>query len=301
MKKAQLFHNPGAGNELYNKEELISLIEANGFECRYSSTKDKAWKDIDKDIEFLIIAGGDGTVRDVTEILLDRKILSRTWPIGLLPLGTANNIAKTLKITGGTEQIIQSWHNPKIKKFDVGRIFKVSETKFFLESYGYGIFPFLMMKMKEKDKNETDTSEHRIGLALEELHEIALSYEPRYCKLNVDGTDHSGKFLLVEIMNTRSIGPNLLLDPLADPGDGELEVVMVPENHKKRFAAYIDDKLKGAEETYAFHTLKASDKISINWDGTHVHIDDEIIKLDDDQNVKIELKEGVLEFLVSSE
>jgi diacylglycerol kinase family enzyme len=293
MKIVNLFHNPTAGNEDHDKEELISLLEKNGFECQYSSMK-KDWKDIDEKVDFIVAAGGDGTIRKITKQLLDRKLSEKTWPIALLPLGTANNIAQTLNIEGSTEEIIQSWHHTHIKAFDVGRICGFPGADFFLESLGYGIFPYLIKKMK---KVERPTPEEEINTALELLYEIIFSYEPKQCHLTIDGVDHSGKFLMTEIMNTKLIGPNLFLSPHGDPGDGEFEVIMIPEKDKEKLAAYISDKLKGIESTYTFHQFKAKE-ISISWDGTHMHVDDEMIKIDKGVEIKIELRKGLLEFMV---
>lgn len=291
MKRAKLLHNPIAGDEGYSKKELLALLKDNGFDCTYASTKEKDWKELESDLDFLIVAGGDGTVRKVTKELLNRSVLEKTLPIGLLPLGTANNIAKTLNLTGSVEEIVQTWKKPMLKRFDVGRVGGVPESNFFLESFGYGIFPYLMQETSKMDKKAD------VQTALEMLHRIILSYEPRTCQLRVDDTDHSGKFLLVEVMNTRSIGPNLVLSPLADPGDGEFEVVMVPEKHKEKFAAYVLGKIQGLEETYQFHTLKAKEVI-LSWEGTHVHVDDKIVSLEKGAPVEIEMKESVLEFLV---
>jgi diacylglycerol kinase family enzyme len=297
MKVAKLLHNPGAGDEEHTKKKLISIIESNGFKCKYASLKSKSWKDIESKVDFLIVAGGDGTVRQITKELLNRKVLEKTWPIALLPLGTANNIAKALHISGTAEQIIQSWHTATVKKYDVG-IYDQAKLKFFLEGFGYGIFPYLMQEMKKQDKESTESPERKMQKALALLHQITLSYEPRHCHLEVDGADHSGKFLLAEIMNTRSIGPNLFISPHADPGDGELEVVLVPEENKERFASYVLSKMSGDEKTHVFRTLKAK-SVRISWEGTHVHVDDEILKMNKSTEVQIELKQGLLEFLVS--
>src|SRR5215510_1635364 len=151
MKTVNLLHNPTAGTEDHDKEELISLMEKNGFECQYSSVKGD-WKDIDEKVDFIVAAGGDGTIRKITKQLLDRKLSEKTWPIALLPLGTANNIAQTLNIEGSTEDIIQSWHHAHIKTFDVGRIRNLPKADFFLESLGYGMFPYLIKKMKKVEK-----------------------------------------------------------------------------------------------------------------------------------------------------
>jgi diacylglycerol kinase family enzyme len=299
MKLVNLLHNPDAGSEDHAKEELISLLEANGFECQYSSMNKKSWKKMDEKVDFIISAGGDGTIRKITKHLLDRRLSEKTWPIALLPLGTANNIAQTLEINGTTDEIIQSWHDAEIKKFDVGRLHNLPSAKFFLESFGYGLFPYLMRKMKKVDKKDIATPEMELQTALEILHEIIFSYEPKHCELTVDGVDHSGKFLLAEIMNTRLIGPNLFLSPHGDPGDGQFEIILIPERDKEKLASYVSKKINGLQEPYTFYQLKAKD-INISWDGTHVHVDDEIVKLEKEEKIKIELREGLLEFLVPS-
>src|SRR5689334_5300318 len=108
MKVINLLHNPTAGNEDHSKEELISLLEENGYDCRYSSMK-KDWKRLDEQVDFIVAAGGDGTIRKITKELLERKLSEKIWPIAPLPLGTANNVAQTLGINGSTEDIIRSW------------------------------------------------------------------------------------------------------------------------------------------------------------------------------------------------
>lgn len=293
MKTLNLLHNPTAGSEDHDREELISLMEKNGFECQYSSMK-KNWKDIDEKVDFIVAAGGDGTIRKITKQLLDRKLSEKTWPIALLPLGTANNIAQTLDVEGGAEEIIRSWHHTHIKAFDVGRIRGLAEADFFLESLGYGVFPYLIKKMK---KVETQTPEQEIKTALEVLYDIIFTYEPKQCHLTIDGVDHSAKFLMTEIMNTKLIGPNLFLSPHGDPGDGEFEVILIPEKDKDKLAAYISDKLNGIESPYTFQQFKAKE-ITVRWEGTHMHVDDEIIKIEKGVEIEIEMRKGLLEFMI---
>ncbi|HEY1021967.1 MAG TPA: diacylglycerol kinase family protein [Flavisolibacter sp.] len=296
MKVVKLVHNPGAGDEEHGKRELVDLIEKAGFECRYSSTKKDGWKELDDDVDIIAIAGGDGTVRKVVKLVLGRKLLDRDLRLGVLPLGTANNIGKTLYPEINTKKIIKSWEKEKVKKLDIGRIRNLKEADFFLEGFGYGIFPYLMQEMKAAGEEYSSPEEELRG-ALKKMQKIIQSYEPHNCKLEVDDTDHSGKFLLVEVMNIQSIGPNIVLSPMADPGDGEMEVVMVPEAHKEKFAAYIEHRLGGGEDSYHFHTLKGK-SINITWEGTHVHVDDELLKIEKEKPVGIQVKEGVLDFLV---
>lgn len=305
MKVAKVLHNPGAGDGDNSDKELIAAIEAEGYKCSYLSTKKKGWEKKDweriesKDVDFIVVAGGDGTVRKLAHELLERKLIDKKLPIALLPLGTANNIARTLGIRGEPEDIIKGWKQHEIKKYDVGRIDGIKKHKFFIESYGYGVFPRLMKEMKKLDKSQFDSPEQKIKTALQILHQIILDYKPKLCKLKIDNEDYTGKFLLVEIMNTSSIGPNLHLAPFADPGDEFFEVILITDNQREEFASYVKGKLEGRDESPFFTTLKAK-KLQIYWEGTALHADDEHILLDEAADVKIELQSGLLEFLVPS-
>jgi diacylglycerol kinase family enzyme len=297
MKVCTLIHNTEAGAEKYNKEQLKAIVENLGFECRYSSTKNKWWKEMQPDTDFIIIAGGDGTIRKVVKKLLNKKPLRKRLPIGLLPLGTANNISKTLGIPGELEELGRTWKEKNIRKFDVGIIDGLDKPAFFLEGFGYGIFPMLMERMREKEDKNFVSLEEEMKYSLEILHQIIMSHKPHDLKLEIDGVDHSGSYLLAEIMNIRSIGPNLTLAPDADPGDGCLEAVLVPESHREQLANYVKNKLNKVENPFVFNSIKAK-TIRMQCDANHVHIDDQLLEMTDDVETKIELVEGLLRFFV---
>lgn len=298
MKKAKVLHNPEAGDGDTSKRELMEMIESAGFKCSYSSTKHFRWENIDTaDFDFIVLAGGDGTVRKIAEELLDRKVLDKKLPIGLLPLGTANNIAKTLGLSGVSTDIIEGWRAAGIKKFDVGKISGLPTPSFFLESFGYGLFPKLMNRMKKEKKNDLEEPKERLYEALKTVHRLILDAPLKKCSLHVDGKDYSGNFLLLEVMNTRSIGPNLNLAPDADPGDGFFDVVLINDSQRVALAEYVQKKMDGNEVSFDFPILKAKN-LEMLWDGRHVHVDDEYYKLDKPARIKIELREGLLEFLL---
>ena len=293
MKYAKVLHNPKAGENEFSKKKLLAMIHAAGFECSYSSTKHKGWDDLEAtEADFIVLAGGDGTVRKVAGALLDKKL-----PVGLIPLGTANNIAKTLGLKGKTEDIIRGWNEKNVKKYDVGRIYGLKKASFFLEGFGYGFFPRLMKAMDENKHKLTDSPEKNLKLALETMHDIILTSKAQHCRITVDGADYSGDFLLAEVMNAQSIGPNLNLAPFADPGDGVLDVILISERQREEFANYVLNKLHDKEQPPVFNILKAKN-LEIYWEGKLLHVDDEIIQLKKPQEVKIKLQEGVLEFLV---
>lgn len=298
MKHAKLLHNPTAGSGEFDDLELISMVKSNGFECDYSSVKEKDWEEISPAVDFLIIAGGDGTVRKTAKKILERKLIDGIWPIGLLPLGTANNIGSTLGLKGiKPEELIKAWKQNNRKKYDIGRLYGTGKASFFMEGFGFGLFPYLIKQMEKRELTGPETPDESMRATLQKFHELILSYKSRECKLEINGKDHSGKFLLVEVMNTQCIGPNMAISPDSNPGDGVLEVVMIPENDKKKFAEYISGKLNGNEQEYKFNTVKAT-KVKISWDGTHVHADDEVLEIKKRAEVRVEIRKRVLEFLV---
>lgn len=296
MKKAQILHNPGAGKGEYTKEELVAIVESQGFKCGYSSTKQKGWKDMDDDVDFLVIAGGDGTVRKVAVKMLEKRE-GKNPPIALLPLGTANNIARSLGINGHAKEIISNISKDKKKEFDVGRLKGLEESSIFLESFGYGIFPALMRLMKEKPVSESEDPEQELKTALERVHNIILSEDAKSFDITIDDIQHTGKYIMVEVMNISSIGPNLGLSPNSDPGDGQFETVLIPESQREEFASYISHKISGVEKKFVPLIVKGSD-ICIDSSVTTLHIDDELIEVKKAGRVTIKPDRAMMEFLV---
>lgn len=293
-----LLHNPGAGDGDTSRTELLRLLKAAGFKCSYSSTKPLHWENIETaDIDLLVLAGGDGTVRKIAGELLGRKVLDKKLPIGLLPFGTANNIAHTLGLPGSAAEIVKGWRTGNIKHFDVGRIDGLDKPSFFLESLGYGLFPKLMHEMKSQEKDEIADPGKKLHTALHILYELILSSPAKKCRLSIDEMDHSGNFLLLEVMNIRSIGPNLNLAPDADPGDGQFDVVLIAENQRSELAEYVRKKIDGREVKFDFPLLRA-EAIEMFWEGRHLHVDDEYHKLKKPAEIAIELRAGLLDFLV---
>jgi diacylglycerol kinase (ATP) len=293
MKFVKLLHNPGAGEGSHSGEDLAAVIESAGFSCQHDSIKTLRDQDLDVDkVDILALAGGDGTIRKAAKQLIEEDL-----PIGLFPMGTANNIARTLGIHDDPKDVVNGWKDGLIKRYDVGKVTGVGEETFFLEGFGFGVFPMLIEAMKNHKKDESEDPHARLKLAVEMLHEIVQIAPATFCKVTVDGADHSGRFLLIEVMNTRFIGPNLNLSPGADPGDGKFEVVLLMEEHRKDLLHYLMLKAKGVEKSTFFKRLEGT-VISFEWEGTSLHVDDEKVTLAKPVKIDIALQKGVFKFLV---
>jgi diacylglycerol kinase (ATP) len=298
MTLIKVFHNPTAGDAEHTKEKLFKKIKAAGFECSYSSTKKEInEKSIPDGTDIVAVAGGDGTVRKIAEFYCSGSMLSRRHPLGLLPWGTANNIAKTLGIHGDFEEIVEHWKTGNTQNFDIGKVHGLKENHFFLEAIGYGVFPKLIKSMRERE-TKGNNPEEEIQIALKVLREIVEEYKPKSCEINIDGESYSGKFLMVEIMNIRSIGPNLNLAPMSHFDDGEFDVILISETQRDQLLNYLDERMANGKETPFFYTALKAKMVEVNWGGRLIHIDDELLELDKFQKLEIDIVRDVLTFLV---
>jgi diacylglycerol kinase family enzyme len=292
MIKAQLIHNPKAGDSKYTKEELLDLLKSEGMDCSYHSSKKPGWDEIDDEAELVIVAGGDGTVRKVTQKLLERKLLDRKIALAVLPLGTANNIANTLYGTTDIDKILKDWVTCGSNNIDIGAVRGLEEL-FFMEGLGLGVFPKLMKEMKRQERRHAENTEEELKTAQQVMYDITASYQPKHCELSIDGQDYSGAYILVEIMNIRSVGPNIVLAPEADPGDGSFDVVLIAADQQDKLLATLQRKIQGQDERFAFDIVKGRD-ITVKWGGSHIHVDDRLLRIKKNHRFQVELKEKLV-------
>ncbi|WP_373057613.1 diacylglycerol kinase family protein [Zunongwangia sp. H14] len=298
MKTIQIVHNPTAGNGRHTKEELIDIVTASGYKAEYISTNYLFWKKHFNaaGAEAILVAGGDGTVRKLAKNLLNKKERARPLPIHLIPLGTANNISKVLNIAQHKESHkIDLDRNPS--RFSYGKIKSLGNKDFFLESFGFGIFPKLIAEMKKR--KTPDDPEEKLNKTLEVLLEIVKSYKPKKAKIETDGATIKGSFLLVELMNVKLIGPNFLLAPSAVPSDKHFDLVLIPEEKRKELESHIGNLIKDKAQEQDLEklvTIIPVQKAKMKWSGSHIHIDDNLKRNYFRKNFKIKLAEDYLEF-----
>lgn len=292
MRRAIILHNPGAGDEDHLTSELTNAIGDAGLEYEYFSIKkDDKWKTAVRSADLAVIAGGDGTVRRVAGELRNGTPPGREIPIGLLPMGTANNLSKALGIddTRTIAEHVRYWKNASRQVFDIGMVtatgafavpvHSAEPTDFFLESIGYGLFPLLMHRMKEPAMSANIQTNDALRIALEVLRELVLSIPSEQYRLEIDGKIHTGSSLLLEVMNIRSIGPNLLLAPDVRTDDGLLDIVCLEENQRSRFAEYIGQLLTGVKAPFGGCLVRyRGSHIQIESDHELSHIDDELLQ-----------------------
>jgi diacylglycerol kinase family enzyme len=114
--KIALLHNPRAGDAALGPGQLTRPFEDAGYEVLYVSTKEKGWEKVfSEPFDRMVIAGGDGTVGRLAPWLA-----GGATPFCILPLGTANNCARSLGQMNTLESVVSDLKSAQTKKLDLG-------------------------------------------------------------------------------------------------------------------------------------------------------------------------------------
>ena len=294
-----VIHNPGAGQQKHSEKKLSSAIERHGFSIDYASSEKRSLKDIRPETSFIAIAGGDGTIKKTIIKLLDKKLRYKR-PVALLPFGTANNIATSLGISEDLDRNIASWSNYNLRKFDIGQVTGTTEPLFFIESFGFGIFPKLMQKLEGMDTTAIKTAKDEFEIALDTLLAITETYAAHTCSIEVEDKKIRKKCIMVEIMNISRLGPNLRLSEHADPSDGFFDVVIVEENQREILKNYIAEIAKGKDVVFPIPPIRTK-HLKIKWDGKDAHVDDQLLNDIKKSRLKVNLMHSLVEIMVEGE
>jgi diacylglycerol kinase family enzyme len=271
--RVTLLHNPTAGDEEHNRDHLLEALAEADHETVYQSTKEDGWTDaLDRPADLVVAAGGDGTMDKVF-----RALAGGFLPVAVLPLGSANNVARTLGISLAkpTLELARSWQGADRRPFDIGELQAGDGAVRFVECMGGGIFGDVLVRAGERDEELSAGEKQELGL---DLLEAAIRDAPAYTwAVELDGEDLSGEFLAVEVMNVREIGPNVPLAPEAEPGDGLLDVALVSAGHREGLAACLRARERDRHIPPPAMRRARGGRLRVRFPaGCSLHVDDEL-------------------------
>ena len=221
MKKVRFIYNhfSGEGSILNKIDKIIEIHEERDYQIvPFRISKNKGIKEaleiVDESYSYILIAGGDGTV-DVLLNAMKEKGLN--LPIGILPVGTANDFGKFINIPQDIEEACKQILSSKPVKVDIGKI----NDRYFINVASTGLFTDVSQKTDVTLKNAIGKLAYYIK-GIEELP----NFRKLKIKLKSKEVDYNGEMYLMLIFNGQTAG-NFKLATRSSAMDGLLDVIVI--------------------------------------------------------------------------
>jgi len=172
---------------------------------------------LDDGYEFLILGGGDGTVSSVVDFLAGRDVV-----LGLLPLGTANDFARTLEIPEDIEDACRTIAEGKIVDVDLG----LAGDNYYVNVASVGLGVEATRALSPWLKKSTGPLAYPVAAI-----RAFLRHQPFSARLSFPEGDHEpveyGRLLQVAVGNGRFYGGGMVVAPESGIDDRTLDIYAI--------------------------------------------------------------------------
>ena len=238
MRQARLIYNPSSGPDTNHNGARLSHIVvslrrhgvATTIELKTSGSAARALaRDaVREDAQMVIVAAGDGTIAEVAA-----QLIGTATVLGIVPIGTMNNIARSLGIPLDIEAACALIGMGTTRHIDAGRVRGKdgASAEYFLESSGTGLTKLGTLAGQAFEKRRW----RLLPRALQRFLGAPLAR----VQVELDGTRFEASTRLVTVCNAPLLGNNLLAAPGAKMDDGLLDVSLYDSMGDGALAAHI--------------------------------------------------------------
>jgi YegS/Rv2252/BmrU family lipid kinase len=184
---------------------------------------------VKRGVRLVLVWGGDGTVNEVASALVFGDV-----PIGIIPAGSGNGLARELGVHVRPERAIADALAAEPRAMDVGEV----GGRCFVNIAGIGFDAHVASRFA--------TARRRGFLGYAVITARALtSYVPQTYRISSGGAHEESRAVLVTIANSAQFGNGALIAPGARVDDGELDLVVVEERSRFRTVWALPHLFKG--------------------------------------------------------
>ena len=234
-----------AGNEGEGEQyeaSIVTSLQKQGIEAevRHTTPEDAgsglARQATEEGADIVIAAGGDGTIHAVAAGLIGTK-----GTLGIIPVGTMNNIARSLAIPEDIDEACKIIAQGKTRPIDVGKI----NDQVFLEVAGVGLEAALFPAAEEIKSRGWKSTVRGIFAGLAKL----FAFQPTRFRIAFDERrSRSYNAIQVSICNTPYYGAHLSFAPDAVMDDGLLDVLIYKNFSKIEYLRHAFSISQGRRE-----------------------------------------------------
>lgn len=223
----------GGGKGRAAEDVLKDFCEANGADLFYTEQEGQgteiARRAVEAGVERIVVGGGDDTVREILNGMLH---VPKPPELGILPLGTYNNFARTLGLPLDPAQALEVAVHGHPIGVDLGC---VNGTRYFTESVGVGFQAEAWSKKPDVEPVGFRRLLEGASIALDTLGH----YESQVFHLEIDGREELVRAMDITVANTPEFANALAAAPMASVTDGKLDVCTIRELSMIEFLAAV--------------------------------------------------------------
>jgi diacylglycerol kinase family enzyme len=197
-----------------------------------------------------------------------RNLKDRTTPVAILPMGTANNVARSLGLTAPPQELAAKLTSAPARALNIGSAQGPWGQRGFVEAVGFGAVAEAIANAGPKPDFE-----HRIRLGREGLSQTIAKAKPHDFRMRIDGQTLEGSFLFVEALNLCFSGPRLPFAHKAEAGDGILDVLFLTEEDREPVLDWIAESPELEPPPLR---LVQGRRVEIEWTDAPLRIDDRV-------------------------
>ncbi|ODN71975.1 lipid kinase [Methylobrevis pamukkalensis] len=216
------------------------------------------------DVDCVIVGGGDGTMNAVTQELVKTEL-----PLGILPMGTANDLARTLGIGPTLEQAADVILAGEARRIDLGEV--NGHVFLNLASLGYSVT--LTRTLTKESKRRWGT----LGYAIAAL-KILSQARPFTVYFEVDGVTRKARTLQVGVGNGKFYGGGMIVEENATLEDEKLDVYSLEFEQWWQLAGIVPAMRRGVQGKHPQVRSFSAKEVTIRTRRPHhVNADGEIV------------------------
>jgi YegS/Rv2252/BmrU family lipid kinase len=213
----------------------IKQVFAGHYEIAFFITERKAHaielasQAVNNGFEYIICIGGDGSANEVTNGIMDAQNRAQNVFMGLLPMGTGNDFAKTMHVNNNLHALKQLIDNNQYQVIDLGLANYTNTngkqaSRYFINITDTGMGGIAAEKLNSYSKLLGSTISFQRAII-----STLLTYRNQQVEVKADSFTYNGSTLNFIIANGKYFGSGLGIAPHANPTDGEFAIVIAAE------------------------------------------------------------------------
>lgn len=221
--------NPKSGKER-DPQDTVNCIKLNFPQAAWALTTgprhatELAAKAVSQQYEAVVAVGGDGTINETAQALVNTPTA-----LGVIPGGSGNGFARELRMPLTLQEAVFCLQKAKTVRCDVGQ----ANGELFLNLAGVGIEAQIAYDFMQYGKTGKRGMWPYFKLGAKD----AFTYQPQEMQLEYDGRQETLRPLSVTFANGTQYGSNFKIAPQASLTDGWLEKVVIKNVHKLKLLA----------------------------------------------------------------